>query len=568
MKNLELNHLAKTKISLIGRKCFAPQYDRDAGEENYLITALPPLPQKVDIFKHWALPVLPSQDERNLSLDKRLQKIRGVKRFVLLLSNFVTIFVKIPKMIKQGYECRDPLDNDYLQRIDTLRKEDSGYYENFLSNISEINEKVRSTADMFTLIGVSGVGKTTAVELGLLAQPQLIVHSKYNGKPCPVREQIVWVKLECPQLRTALCREFFATVDDILMYEGRKHHPNYYKKFGGEGLDVMIQSVKTVVANHGIGLLVIDEIQHLMNKGADNDKILEFLVQLVNKVSIPIILIGTPKANPLLQLELMMTRRACDEGSLFWDRMPIGEEWDYFINKLWGYQWTKTFVPLNEELKEVMYDESQGITAIAVNLFRLSQERALLRDVERLSVELIRDVARNELAILQPMIEAYRTGKPQDVLQFADMDLRFLGKLSCKKSSEQVYNSVVDTLVTEKQANIKTLIFTLRATGSVKYLKDSQLESLANKAVKQLEEGWFEEPDRVRATIMKAFLDEEHRVKLQREKKDVPKKKPPTETGDLRHCFDQAKEKGCTNYEILKSLGFIREPMELFEELA
>lgn len=50
------------------------------------------------------------------------------------------------------------------------------------------------------------------------------------------------------------------------------------------------------IANfHAIGLLIIDEIQHLNIKpGAD--KMLNFFVTLVNVISLPVIMVGTPKA--------------------------------------------------------------------------------------------------------------------------------------------------------------------------------------------------------------------------------------------------------------------------------
>ena len=68
-----------------------------------------------------------------------------------------------------------------------------------------------------SIIGISGIGKTTAIERLLLMYPQVIKHFEYKGE-CFTRTQIVWLKIDCPydgNLST-LCKSFFKAIDDIL----------------------------------------------------------------------------------------------------------------------------------------------------------------------------------------------------------------------------------------------------------------------------------------------------------------------------------------------------------------
>ena len=73
---------------------------------------------------------------------------------------------------------------------------------------------VKSAASGFTIIGVSGVGKSTAVEKILSLYPQRIVHTKYRERPLAFT-QLVWLKLDCPHDGSLkqLCYQFFYALD-------------------------------------------------------------------------------------------------------------------------------------------------------------------------------------------------------------------------------------------------------------------------------------------------------------------------------------------------------------------
>ena len=49
------------------------------------------------------------------------------------------------------------------------------------------------------------------------------------------------------------------------------------------------------------------------------------------------ILIGTPRALPLLDGAFRQARRASGLGSLMWDRLPAGETWGDFTERMWDY---------------------------------------------------------------------------------------------------------------------------------------------------------------------------------------------------------------------------------------
>jgi len=72
----------------------------------------------------------------------------------------------------------------------------------------------------------------------------------------------------------------------------------------------MLTLMCQVVRNTGLGLLIIDEVQHLCGaRGLGDERMLNFFVTLVNTAGVPIILIATPKAMSILQSEFRQARR-------------------------------------------------------------------------------------------------------------------------------------------------------------------------------------------------------------------------------------------------------------------
>ena len=184
----------------------------------------------------------------------------------------------------------------------------------------------------------------------------------------------------------------------------------------------MMPRMAQVAWNHGIGLLVIDEIQHLSQaKSGGSDTMLNFFVTLVNTIGVPVILIGTTKAMSILQSEVRQARRGSGQGDLLWDRMQNDASWEIMIRSMWQYQWTKKACPLTTALKDTLYRESQGIIDIAIKLYTLAQIKAIADGTETITPETIQTVAAEKLMLVKPMLDALRSGDRKRILKYEDI---------------------------------------------------------------------------------------------------------------------------------------------------
>jgi len=95
--------------------------------------------------------------------------------------------------------------------------------------------------------------------------------------------------------------------------------------------------------------------------------------------------------------------------------------WTLFLQALWRYQFTQHVSPLTPELSQALYDETQGITDLAVKVYMLAQIRAMTTGREQVTTGLIHSVAADSLRLAQPMLRALRSRDRAQLAQFEDI---------------------------------------------------------------------------------------------------------------------------------------------------
>ncbi|MFB2730084.1 AAA family ATPase [Shewanella mangrovisoli] len=339
------------------------------------------------------------------------------------LSQHVLLEERISIMIRRGYVSRNLQDGSLNQHLQ------NGYERVMSGSLQSYKfRNVLTTATCLSLIGCSGSGKSSTLDRILATYPQVIYHEKHNFF------QLSYLKIECPNngSQQSLCLNFFREVDKRL---GTKYESDY----GGKrhGVPTLLALMSQVANQRAIGVLVIDEIQRLkVRKAVGREQMLEFFVELVNTVGIPVILVGTPKARPLFEIELQSARRTTGIGSLYWQPMPQypdnpaeRSEWEAFTNKLWRYQWlTRRDEVLTDEIRDCWYELSQGVLDIVVKLFVLAQLRAIASKLERITVKVLRAVYETELKPVHPMLDAIRRGNPNLIAKYSDLRIEDIDK--------------------------------------------------------------------------------------------------------------------------------------------
>lgn len=529
---MENNTMQYQKIQQ-GKVLFEPTYLEQPLEEykgNPFIEALPPIFDDEGIIRKFTIYPMINDEEKLMDSNIRYHMIKRLKNFVQPLNVHFEIERKISTMIRRGYIARNPMSKEYLERLRYINSVQSQGKDK-LDKLNELSETLRSTAESYSIIGISGIGKTTAIERILMMYPQVIIHNEYK-KQALTRTQVVWLKIDCPydgSIKT-LCKIFFRALDDVL------GTTNYFNKFGNNRISAatMMIHMSRLASIHSIGVLVIDELQHLINKKNNSDEMLNFLVTLVNTTGVPTILVGTPKAKKVLAKDFRQARRA--EG-IVWDRMEKDDEWDFFLETLWDFQWLNEFTPLTEQLNEVMYDECQGITSVAVNLFILVQERALASGLEKITIGMIRDVSKQELKMIRKMILALKNNNIKEISKYDDIVIDLEGILGNTKQEIDLRGKIESLTKQDKQirneaaVDLKdSIISEIITLGIFKHLKYNDLDKIIDQAIKKL--GNSENPIMIKQKAMALALQKENEIASSKE--NITNKVIKYEDNDLR----------------------------------
>jgi hypothetical protein len=373
---------------------------------NPLIEALPGFKTGLQMLPHFGRKPLFDKAERTLPAAHRMLCVGRLNAYFLMMTTHAEILEQIGLLIHSGYVHRNPVRPEFKRSLVHF------YRQSMEGKIQPIETSGPSTAPSFSLFGVSGVGKSTVLERALSFYPQALSHVEHGIL------QLVWLKVDCP-MDGSLKQLLWSIIAKIDATLGTTHAKRISRT---TTIDKLILDVAKISAQHNLGVLVVDEIQHLLAApGIGPAKMLNFFVTFANEVKVPFVVLGTPKAKQFLDKLFREARRLSDHGSTTWDRMVPNEEWDFFLEALWKYQWLQKAEGLSPELSNAMYAQTQGINALVVRLFQLVQLQAIRNKSERITVSLINRVAKEKFALLRLALDALRSGDKDKIEGFEDL---------------------------------------------------------------------------------------------------------------------------------------------------
>lgn len=397
-----------------------PRYIRQTEptfQNNYLIEALPPIKSFEKTYIDLYRPPIYSDDERTYDKDFRFQAIYRLLNYRNPLSNNFEVEKILGTIIRQGYVSKNIASPEFLARLKATSKclVDDGEREKLKETVCVCRNDANQSAGCI-IMGMSGMGKSKSVENTLSYYPQIIRHVG-NVKNKFLFTQIPWLKIDCSYNGSikGLCQKIFTQIDKLLGTE-------YLRKHGNEriGIDSMITAVAQLSLQYALGVLVIDEIQHLTKiKGDDS---LNFFVSLMNEINLPIVYIGTYKVcKDIFGKDFRHARRAMGIIDIDWDLMPNDDEWDILINDLWNYQWVNNKTPLTQTIKNVLYEETFGNTDRLIKLFMACQAEAIKSDIEEITEDIIKKVAKKHFVLTKDMEKALKSPDKTEILKYHDM---------------------------------------------------------------------------------------------------------------------------------------------------
>ena len=269
-------------------------------------------------------------------------------------------------------------------------------YENHKAIRQQEYRGIVGGSDSFTIIGTSGIGKSTAISRAL----ELITANGIIRTEEPYSQVIPCIVVQCPfdSSVKGMLLEILRKVDEHL---GSRYHQNALKI--RSTTDMLIGCVSQVALNH-IGLLIVDEIQNVVNS-KNGKSLIGALTQLINNSGISICMVGTPESTVFFEQAMPLARRSLglQYNALEYDR--------YFCDlccTLFGYQYVKRRTEITPGVIEWLYEHSAGIVSVVVSLIHDAQEIAILNGSEVLNLDSLNEAYQKRLSLLHGYLQPSR----------------------------------------------------------------------------------------------------------------------------------------------------------------
>jgi len=347
----------------------------------YMMINIPPMLSGQELIS--ALSVFPQYDAaiRNENQAVRLMALSDLYRLYVPSTMSIEIYSKL-----------------YLALLRSMQKKATQiavkqHYENYKAIQSQEYRGIIGGSDSFTIIGTSGIGKSSAIMRAI----ELIVEDNTIQFEKPYTKIIPCVIVQCPfdSSVKGLLLEILRKVDESL-------ESNYYNNAvrSRATTDMLIGSVSQVALNH-IGMLIVDEIQSVVNS-KNGKSLIGSLTQLINNSGISICMVGTPECTMFFESAMQLARRSV---GLQYSTMPYDAYFESFCKVVFCYQYVQRETEITPAMTEWLYQHSAGVVSVVVSLIHDAQEIAILTGQEVLDLETLNQAYKQRLSLLHGYIQ-------------------------------------------------------------------------------------------------------------------------------------------------------------------
>lgn len=392
-----------------------------AYRDNPLVEACGPILSQEDLFNKLSyLPELP-HGILNVPFHVRRHMLPDLWNLHIPTQVGVDVAAVISEMIMRGYSRCRPGTPEFFRR----------FYKDPLPVLYPMAASV---------VGISGVGKTAAIDRALRVFQQHVVHEKFPGFVSSV-SQLIWLKIDAPPSGKLvdLAENLMIALDIAL---GTDHFVKTRSKSNKRGSD-MFNEWLGVANKYSLGIIVIDEIQNLfklapvkVRRGRQDafssryelrlveDEALKLFLSITNNWGIPVMFSGTPDGIEALKVRVAVMQRAFSHGMHIFHHPKTPAD-DIFLNStlsgLCQYQWVIHQLQPTKQFSELLYSLTAGVPRICTALWIAAHWVAYDEMRDELSHVDFQQGLQRYLSPLQPVIAALSSNDPAQLARYEDM---------------------------------------------------------------------------------------------------------------------------------------------------
>jgi hypothetical protein len=277
------------------------------------------------------------------------------------------------------------------------------------------------------------------------------------------RLKLCYLVINCSAFKSmkALCQSIFREFDQALINYYQAHGVEYSNPYLLEfdkstyTAEKQLPYVANIAHNHRLGVLIIDEINHLTDGNKEFTHITNFFKNLSRSIGLPIIFSGTQDSLDKLAVNLQATRRlgAITEWK-FYESGTVA--WNRFIDGIWQFQITHKQSTLTDEIKIAYHKASGGVIDLCIKIHVKCQVEAaeLKREVDSSFIIKITD---KYFPALKKIVIGIHSKDPHILDRYKDIQVGFptlVNSLNEKIDFTQVTKRIAGMSLNKTQVSI------------------------------------------------------------------------------------------------------------------
>lgn len=391
-----------------------------AYRDNQLIEACGPILSPLELTQKLTnIPPFPAQ-VLNEPLHVRKHNVASIWDLHIPSLEGVRLAETIDLMLRQGYARCRPGTPDFWKRL--------------YKDQHPISKPISAA-----VVGISGVGKSVAIENALKIYPQYVDHGRLPGFVSPYR-QLIWMKVDAPESGKLidLAANLMIALDAAL---GTEHFEEELTRRNKRGPD-MIRFWLKIASKYSLGFLVIDEIQNLFKQAQlkmrrisqsskfarpelriIEDEALKHILAAQNNWGIPIMIAGTPDGVEAFNTRMSTMQRLTTFGFHKFQNISKEDDPTYLKNifpVLNKYQWVNRKLASSNEFSRVVYKLSGGVPRIYTAVWSAAHRFAFDGNRDELTLKDFEAGFHQYLLPLKPAVDALLSNDPRKLAFYED----------------------------------------------------------------------------------------------------------------------------------------------------
>lgn len=378
-----------------------------------------------------------------------------------------------------------------------------------------VGDSSASTDAGFSLIGYSGCGKSSAIQMLVSYYPQVIMHTTENREYFP---QITYLVVNCiPNSNFSALYDGIGDAIDKALGNIKPIYSAEIMKI--RTLGAKAERIREYVEKFAIGIIIFDEIQ-LIDFSHTRENSFDSLLTLSNRTKVATAVVGTEDAKAKMFKTLRTPRRVGNviNGNMY----CIDKKFFYFlVNELFRYQWFDKPVTVSEEIADALYDVTKGIVDQLIGIYIYMNIDYLSRKKKpEINSKYIYAVTNKHFAGLRDVLENLDSDFSDYLMQEINDNAKLeLDKIEDEAKQLKETDKILNNNSREEKVQIKNVVANI--TAIYDEYTPTQIEDAFKKVIRKKSSAGKTERE-----ISKLVI--EQLTKQQRTRSDLRKKNTPS----------------------------------------